>query len=76
MSNYWYNKLDKAWELKWNYKKKNEIIRDMFSDREDVIARIECDIHSIQHRYDIKTEEDKLDYLNGMLVEYEWYLQW
>ena len=49
---------------------------DMFSDREDVIARIECDIHSIQHRYDIKTEEDKLDYLNGMLEEYEWYLQW
>lgn len=76
MSNYWYNKLDKAWELKWNYKKKNEIMWDMFSDWEDVIRRIDCDLHRLTYHVDLQTEEERVEYLNDMLVEYEWYLQW
>ena len=76
MSNYWYNKLEKAGELtcgEWNHKEKYNLEWDMFSDWEDVIARIDWDLHSL---YNMKTEEGRVDYLNGMLEEYEWYLQW
>jgi hypothetical protein len=50
MSNYYYNKLDKAGELGSRdkepvYKKKNEIIRDMFWDWEMVISEIDWEIH-------------------------------
>lgn len=79
MSNYWWNKLNKAWEL-WSedkdpvYKKKNEIMWDMFSDREDVISRIDWELHCLSiGRY---TEQEKVEHLNGMLEEYWWYLQW
>lgn len=79
MSDYWYNKLDKAGEL-WSegkepvYKKKNEIMWDMFSDWEDAIARIDCELHYLSiGRY---TEQEKVEHLNGMLEEYRWYLQW
>ena len=78
MSDYYYNKLDKLWELDCdgNYKKKNEIIWDMFGDWEEVISEIDCDLHSLTWRYDLKTEEDKLIYLNEMLEWYEWYLEY
>ena len=80
MSDYWWNKLDKAWEL-WSeekepvYKKKNEWIWDMFSDWEDVISRIDCDLHRLSYHVDLQTEEEKVAYLNDMLEEYGWYLQ-
>lgn len=74
MSDYYYNKLDKLGELtcgEWKHKEKNNLIWDMFSDWEDVLVRIDCDL-----RFCRGTEEEKLDYLNSMLEEYEWYLQW
>ena len=74
MSDYYYNLLEKRWELAWNYKKKNEIIWDMFGDWEEVISEIDWDLHMMNYRYDVKTEQDKLDWLNSMLEEYEWYL--
>ena len=79
MSNYYYNKLDKAGELGSRdkepvYKKKNEILRDMFYDWETVISEIDWDIHLLNIW--TETEEEKLDYLNEMLKRYEWYLQW
>lgn len=81
MSDYWYNKLDKAGEL-WSedkepvYKKKNEIMWDMFSDWEDVISRIDWDLRDVYNKYICPTEEDKVAHLNYMLEEYRWYLQW
>lgn len=75
MSNYYYNLLEKRWELAWNYKKKNEIIWDMFWDWEMAISEIDDDLHALNYRYDLKTEEDKLGWLNRMLEEYAWYLQ-
>ena len=76
ISDYWYNKLSKSWELKGNYKKKNEILWDMFWDWEMVIGEIDWEIHMLSQRADLHKEEDKVEYLNGMLEEYEWYLQW
>lgn len=48
----------------------------MFSDWESVIGEIDWEIHMLSQRADLHNEEDKVDYLNGMLEEYEWYLQW
>ena len=63
MSDYYFNKLEKAGELEYGctYKKKNEILWDMFSDREDVKARIDRDLH---HLYNLKTDGEKVDWLN------------
>ena len=74
MSDYYYNKLDKLGELEWNYKKKNEIIWDMFGDWEEVISEIDWDIHMIYVWYWEWGEKQKLAYLNEMLEWYEWYL--
>jgi hypothetical protein len=41
-----------------------------------VIGEIDWEIHMLSQRADLHKEEDKVDYLNGMLDEYEWYLQW
>lgn len=76
MSDYWYNRLAKSWELNGDYKEKNGILWDMFSDWESVIGEIGWEIHMLSQRTDLHNESDKVDYLNGMLEEYEWYLQW
>ena len=47
----------------------------MFGDWEEVISEIDWDLHMMNCRYDVKTEQDKLDWLNSMLEEYEWYLE-
>lgn len=76
MSDYYYEKLEKAWELEGNYKKKNEILWDMFSDWESVIGEIGWEIHMLSQRADLQSEKDKVDYLNDMLERYDWYLQY
>lgn len=76
MSDYYYNKLEKAGELDcdWKYKKKNEILWDMFGDWEEVISEIDWEIHMIHCWYWEWGEEEKLAYLNEMLEWYEWYI--
>lgn len=78
MHDYYYNKLEKAWELNcdWKYKKKNEILWDMLGDWEFVQTEIDGDLRVVYNNYRLPTEQDKLDWLNWMLEEYEWYLQW
>lgn len=75
MSDYYYKKLEKAWELEWNYKKKNEIIWDMFWDWEEVISEIGCDLHALNWHSWLKTEKGKVEHLNWMLDLYRRYLQ-
>lgn len=80
MSDYYYNRLDKLGELtcgEWKHKEKNNIVWDMFWDWEEVISEIECELHhNVKNSYICPTEQDRVDYLNEMLEEYEWYLQW
>lgn len=76
MSDYYYNKLEKAGELDVVYKKKNEILWDMFGDWEMAADEIMDDIHSLRVRYDLQTEKAKVEYLNEMLEWYDWYLQY
>jgi len=78
MHDYYYNKLEKAWELNcdWKYKKKNEVLWDMLGDWEFVQTEIDDDLRAVYNEYHFPTEQDKLDWLNGMLEMYEWYLQW
>lgn len=78
MHDYYYNKLEKSWELDcdWKYKKKNEILWDMLGDWEFVQTEIAGDLDVVYNNYELPTEQDKLDWLNRMLEEYERYLQW
>ena len=77
MRDYYYNLLEKRWELAWNYKKKNEIIWDMFGDWEEVIWEIDWGVRHVScpaFVWYYRTEKEKVDYLNEMLEWYEWYI--
>lgn len=75
VSESYYNKLDKLWELNGCYKNKNEIIWDMFWDWEEVISEIYWDLHIIKIGCGFDTEWDRLNYINSMLSKYEWYIK-